>query len=205
MYLYFLPLPTSSSSTNTSPLLTASATPALPNANLEPDEIVIPTPTPDGGIEHTAARFLPPSKWLALARANRIMLFPPQFFLLNLLAPYLAPTITSHTSAIPPPSELQAERDALQAFLAEKAVYEGVEEPSWAEACISPRPLGEAGYGDAGKGVAVLGLDWAGAELEGSGRKGIRRMVVMARFKKEGPRDVEIVGRDEALGRDARL
>jgi len=58
MYLYFLP-PSSAS----------------PSSSPGPDELVIPAPTHDGGIEHTAARFLPPATWLHLARTNQV-LFP---------------------------------------------------------------------------------------------------------------------------------
>ncbi|KAF2492114.1 hypothetical protein BU16DRAFT_104114 [Lophium mytilinum] len=123
MYLYFLPLPSSPSSSPSSPL--PPSTTAAPHNLLDPDETIIPTPTHDGGIEHTAARFLPAAKWLALARAARILLFPPQFFLLHLLAPYLARSSTSPTSPLPPPAELQAERDALLAFLRTPATNDG--------------------------------------------------------------------------------
>ncbi|OCK77756.1 hypothetical protein K432DRAFT_407036 [Lepidopterella palustris CBS 459.81] len=189
MYLYFLPLPTS------------------PTTALEEDEIVIPTPTPDGGIEHTAARFLPASKWLSLARANRIILFPPQFFLLSLLSPYLATTITSATSPIPSPAALAAERSAFQAFLDQPRSYKGREEVSWADACISPLALGKGLYGDLGTGTAVLGLHYAGPEVEaqGRGRRGIREWVVVTRFKKEGPRDVDIRRAEEVLDKGAKL
>ncbi|KAF2815984.1 uncharacterized protein BDZ99DRAFT_376042 [Mytilinidion resinicola] len=201
MYLYFLPLPTSPSSSSSSPLPPSS--PASPiSTTLDPDEIIIPTPTPDGGIEHTAARFLPAAKWLALARAARILLFPPQFFLLHLLAPYLARSSTSPTSPLPPPAALQAERDALLKFLNEPAVYDGEREASWADAAISPRPVvGLPGYGDVGQGATVLGLEWAGPEVErqGKGRRGVKGWVVVARFAREGPREVEVVRREEVV------
>ncbi len=62
MYVYFLPLaggPTSSSadSGNASAGSDAKVLPATHH------EIVIPPPTSDGGLEHTAAQFLHASSW----------------------------------------------------------------------------------------------------------------------------------------------
>lgn len=149
MYLYFLPLPSSGSSSSATSL------------SAETDEVVTPTPTPDGGLEHTAARFLPAAKWLSLARSNRIILFPPQFFLLSLLSPHLGTTLTSATCPIPPRAALAAEREALEKFLAAPSAVDGTPEPSWADACISPVVLGPGQYGD-GKGtMMVLRLDQA--------------------------------------------
>ncbi|KAH7121105.1 hypothetical protein B0J11DRAFT_551596 [Dendryphion nanum] len=207
MYIYFLPLGTVSPTKHASP----SRTP--PSSGLEEeDEIVIPNPTHDGGIEHTAARFLPPNKWIDLARQNRIILFPPQFFLTLLLSPYLASTVTSPSSPIPSPSDLQLERERLLDFLAKPRTYEGETEVSFAEACISPLVLGKGEYGQkdqdgVGQGIdkhtAVLALDRPGKEVEeqGGGRRGIREWVVTTKFKGEGPRDVDVKRREEVLGR----
>jgi 8-oxo-dGTP pyrophosphatase MutT (NUDIX family) len=190
MYIYFLPL---SSSTGLSS---------------EEDEIVIPNPTHDGGIEHTAARFLPPHKWMSLARQNRIILFPPQFFLTLLLSPYLSPTTISSLSPTPSVSALEAERHSLLAFLSKPRMYDGKPEVSFAEACISPIVLGKGQYGDSlqngglDKETAVLELDRPGREVEeqGKGRKGVREWVVTTKFKKEGPRDVDVRRREDVLG-----
>lgn len=191
MYIYFLPLGSSS-----------------PTSGEE--EIVIPTPTHDGGIEHTAARFLPPNKWINLARQNRIILFPPQFFLTLILSKYLSPTVTGPDSPIPSVSELQKERDNLHTFLNKPRMYDGKPEVSFAEACISPIVLGKGEYGDLAqdgiggvdKDTAVLVLDRPGKEVEaqGHGRTGIREWVVVTKFKKEGPRDVDVRRREEVLG-----
>ncbi|KAF2679879.1 hypothetical protein K458DRAFT_374339 [Lentithecium fluviatile CBS 122367] len=209
MYLYFLPLgsisPTKHASTS------SAKTPPNPGL-IDEDEIVIPNPTHDGGIEHTAARFLPPNKWIDLARQNRIILFPPQFFLTLLLSPYLASTVTSPSSPIPSLSELQAERDRLAAFLWKPRMYDGKPEVSFAEACISPVVLGKGEYGQqdqdgvgrgVGKDTAVLALDRPGREVEalGHGRCGVREWVVTTRFKKDGPRDVDVRRREDVLGR----
>ncbi|KAF2119748.1 hypothetical protein BDV96DRAFT_596432 [Lophiotrema nucula] len=208
MYIYFLPLgstsPTKSHSRGTPPSSGLS----------EEDEIVIPNPTHDGGIEHTAARFLPPNKWIDLARQNRIILFPPQFFLTLMLAPYLSPTVTSPSSPIPSSSELQAERDALVNFLNAPRTSANEPEVSFAEAVISPIVLGKGEYGEkdqdgVGTGVdkhtAVLVLDYPGKEVEkqGQGRRGLREWVVTTRFKGEGPRDVDVRKRDDILGKAA--
>ncbi len=50
-----------------------------------------------------------------------------------------------------------------------------------------------------GDGRSVLALDKPGRELEGSTRGGDGERVVLVRFGKEGPRDVEIRGRREIL------
>lgn len=206
MYIYFLPLG------SVSPTKSALPQGTPPSSGLEEeDEIVIPNPTHDGGIEHTAARFLPPNKWIDLARQNRIILFPPQFFLTLMLSPYLSPSVTSPSSPIPDIHELQVERERLIDFLRKPRMYDGKPEISFAEACISPVVLGKGEYGEkdqdgVGKGVdkhtAVLVLDYPGREVEGQGhgRRGIREWVVTTRFKGEGPRDVDVRRREEVLG-----
>lgn len=201
MYIYFLPLGSVSPTKGSTP----------PSSGLaDDDEIVIPNPTHDGGIEHTAARFLPPNKWIDLARQNRIILFPPQFFLTLLLSPYLASTVTSPSSPTPSLSELTAERASLLAFLAKPRSYAGAPEVSFAEACISPIVLGKGEYGDKAqdgvggvdKYTAVLNLESPGKEVEaqGLGRRGLREWVVTTKFKGEGPRDVDVRRREEVLG-----
>jgi len=144
---------------------------------------VIPTPTHDVGIEHTAARFLPPSAWLSRARANKIILFPPQFFLLYLIAPFLSPENTSTTLGT---EELEQQRMLLNSFI--KAG-----EPPWGKKVISPQAVGKRKK----DGQGVLTLDYTGHELEGSDRKGDSERVVLVSFKKEGPRDVEVMLRSD--------
>jgi hypothetical protein len=206
MYIYFLPLG------SVSPTKKAAPTGTPPNSGIEEeDELVIPNPTHDGGIEHTAARFLPPNKWLDLARQNRIILFPPQFFLTLMLAPYLSATVTSPSSPTPSPSELQLEREKALDFISKPRTYDSQPEVSFAEACISPIVLGKGEYGDKSqdgvggvdKYTAVLVLDRPGKEVDeqGLGRKGIREWVVTTKFKGEGPRDVDVRRREDVLGK----
>jgi 8-oxo-dGTP pyrophosphatase MutT (NUDIX family) len=213
MYLYFLPLGSISPTKHAKSLSSPSSSKMPPASDLEGEEadIVIPNPTHDGGIEHTAARFLPPNKWIDLAQQNRIILFPPQFFLTYLLSPYLSATVTSPSSPLPSPTELQQAREHLLSFLSKPRMYNGKPEVSFAEACISPLAMGKGEYGDQdqdgfGTGIdkdtAVLALHRPGQEVEaqGLGRKGLAEWVVTTKFKKEGPRDVAIKRRDEVLG-----
>lgn len=207
MYIYFLPL------SSVSPTKKAAPQGTPPNSGLEEegDELMIPNPTHDGGIEHTAARFLPANKWLNLARQNRIILFPPQFFLTLLLAPYLAASVTSPSSPVPSTHELEQERQRCLAFLSAPRSYAGEPEVSWADACISPNVLGKGEYGDnaqdgvggVDKSTAVLDLSRPGKEVEalGQGRRGVREWVVTTKFKGEGPRDVDVRRREDVLGR----
>ena len=197
MYMYMLPLASQAPSQEQGMGLRA-----------EEEETVIPTPTHDGGIEHTAARFLPANKWISLARQNRIILFPPQFFLANFLAPFLAPDVTGPDSLVPSVDVLKREREALLAFLAERRFYNGEPEVSFAEACISPVVLGKGQYGEkgqdgvggVGKDTAVLTLDSPGNEVKGLGRRGLREWVVTTKFLKAGPTDVEVRRREDVLG-----
>lgn len=73
MYIYFLPLEDE-------------VTAALPVGERE---AMIPVPTSDGGLEHTAAQFLWPSQWIAMARQNEIIVYPPQVYLLTLVSAFL--------------------------------------------------------------------------------------------------------------------
>lgn len=154
---------------------------------------MIATPTHDGGVEHTAAKFLPAATWLRLCRASRIVLFPPQFFLLYLLSPFLCPQgdVGKH-APVPDESTLQTQRDQVLKF---------VEEGKWGDMCISPTVLG----GKRADGRVVLGLDRPGAESEG--RIGDKERVVLVEFKKEGPRRVEVGWRKDVLaeGRQGKL
>jgi hypothetical protein len=171
MYLYFLPL---SPANNANQSNTGFVVPSN-------RESIIPTPTPDGGIEHTAARFLPCSAWLSKCRSGEIILFPPQFYLMHLLAPMLEQLSVASPTAEPlEPEQLQKQRDAVLAFLQEG-------KPRWADRCISP--TGVIRLRDQ---RIVLVLDRLAPELKGTGRTGDSERVVTVRFQKEGPRDVEV-------------
>ncbi|KAL8941938.1 MAG: hypothetical protein Q9216_001966 [Gyalolechia sp. 2 TL-2023] len=145
MYLYFLPI----------------AHPGLPH--------ILQIPTSDGGVEHTEAEFLPAAEWLSRAQADRIILFPPQLFLLSLVADFLKPHTLAGAETLQR-DVLQSQRNALLEF-----VKTG--DPPWGEMCISPSTLKKEGS------LLIMGLDKPGPELEGTGRKGDAERVVWAQLK----------------------
>lgn len=171
MYLYFLPVPEKSD------------TSLLQELPAEGEREEVQVPTSDGGIEITEARFLPASQWLQMARSGEIILFPPQFFLLHLVAQFLDKEPRQVTS----PEELKRRRSELLEF-----VNSGT--PPWTQKYISPKQLKRTS-----DGRAVLALDSAGPELKGSDKKGDADRVVLVRFKKEGPREVEVRWKKDVL------
>ena len=170
MYIYFLPLTQEASATNIS------------------SEAVIPVPTSDGGVEHTAALFASCREWLAQATRNDIILFPPQYYLMSLLAPLLEPSSSAPLST----EQLQEQRDAVLEFLQGDGDGKGVR---WAEKAMSPTGL----LMRKSDGRSVLALDKPGPELKDSGRRGDEKRVVLVKFSKEGPRDVEVRLRKDVL------
>ncbi|KAL8964422.1 MAG: hypothetical protein Q9183_004458 [Haloplaca sp. 2 TL-2023] len=165
MYLYFLPL----------------AHPGIPQS--------LQIPTSDGGVEHTEAHFLPPAEWLSLAKADKIILFPPQFFLLSLVADFLK--VPRADSAQAPRLEiLQDQRNKLLDFIR-------TGDPSWEHKCISPSALRKEGK------RLMMGLDEPGQELEGTGRRGDAERVIWVQFKgKEGTSGLEVAWRRDAQSDD---
>ncbi|KAI9742896.1 MAG: hypothetical protein M1818_003625 [Claussenomyces sp. TS43310] len=176
MYIYFLPLAELPSSP---PNLSFSLT----------KEAVIPTPTPDGGIEHTAAVFAPLQTWLDQASRNEIILFPPQFYLMYLLASFLQVP----QSSTPLSTEvLRRQRETIVELLKTDGDGSGVK---WADKVISPTGL----FLRKDDGRSVLALDKPGAELIDGGRSGDAARVVLVRFNKEGPRSLEVRMRRDVL------
>lgn len=183
MYIYFLPLTGSSDPSSATSDDEEASSPDLPAVS---GEVVIPTPTHDGGLEHTAARFLHADTWLKMAQSSEIIMFPPQFFLLHLINPFLkAPTANGEPFSR---EELKAQRKALQSF-----VTEG--DPPWGEKVISPIQFMQSKK----SGRSILGLDKPGLELKDSGRRGEAERVVLVNFGKDGPRNVEVRWRKEVL------
>jgi hypothetical protein len=173
MYIYFLPL------TQTSKNISSKS--------------VIPVPTSDGGVEHTAALFAPCKTWLEQARRNEIILFPPQFYLMHLLSPFLASFSSSSSSSPQSTTQLQEQRNRVMEFLkGDGGDGKGV---SWEEKVMSPIGI----LMRKSDGRSVLGLEKPGPELMGSGRGGDEKRVVLVRFGKEGPRDVDVRDRVEIL------
>ncbi|TVY24629.1 putative nudix hydrolase [Lachnellula hyalina] len=173
MYIYFLPL------TQTSAQNIISA-------------YIVPTPTSDGGVEHTAALFASCWDWLNQATKGEVMLFPPQYYLMHLLSPFLIPSPTPLST-----QELQKQRDAVLGFLQGDGDGKGVK---WADKVMSPVGL----LMRKSDGRSVLSLEKPGPELVGSGRAGDAKRVVLVKFSKEGPRDVEVRWRKEVLDEEKR-
>lgn len=111
-----------------------------------------------------------------------------------LLAPFLKPSPDLTTA------ELQKQRDAVLEFLEGDGDGNGVK---WADKVMSPRWLLQR----KSDGRAVLGLEKPGPELEGKERSGDMERVVLVKFGKEGPRDVEVRLREKGLkeGRESML
>ncbi|KAK4096974.1 hypothetical protein N658DRAFT_434995 [Parathielavia hyrcaniae] len=199
MYLYMLPLSSSAAGpSNPHPLPSG-------NQQLASTTNVIPTPTPDGGLEHTAATLDNARTWLARAGAGDIILFPPQSYLLYLVSGFLAPLalgMQQETDALSLRHFYQAQRDALLRFLrsiptSQLQVMDKARTGAipWSEKVMSPAVL----FKRKGDGRLVLGLDKPGPELKGSGRGGDWERVVLVGFRSEGPRDVEVREREEVL------
>ncbi|KAI5467506.1 hypothetical protein BGZ63DRAFT_371423 [Mariannaea sp. PMI_226] len=162
-----------------------------------PGEMLIPTP--DNGVEHTAALFAPAHEFLSRASANSIILFPPQMYLLRIVANIFAGTAPSPDQG---PLHLRSQRDKLLSFLStvptaetEKGKQHKTALIPWAEKVISPHTLF---IRKADKRI-VLGLDKPGPELKGSDRGGDWENVVLVHFTKAGPTDVEVRRREDVL------
>ncbi|KAM3086163.1 hypothetical protein ACMFMF_000119 [Clarireedia jacksonii] len=153
---------------------------------------IIPAPTSDGGLEHTAAEFASCATWLSKARRNDIILFPPQFYLMYLLAPFL-PDSKEYLE-----SELRKQRDDVMDFLKTDG-GDGTGVP-WGEKIISPMGLMMAK-----DGRSVLRLGKQGPELSGKGKSGDEKRVVLVKFSKEGPRDMEVREKKEVLEEERKV
>ncbi|KAG6368288.1 hypothetical protein INS49_002493 [Diaporthe citri] len=198
MYIYFMPLAESP------------GTPAAGDCG-PVDVDVVQTPTPDGGVEHTAATFADASEWLRRQRRGEIVLFPPQCYLLTLVAEVFA-SVSPESVGNDLEARYAAQRRALVDFVRRKptageAAVEGGKSlhPSalipWSEKVMSPHTLFIRDSDDR----IVLGIDKPGPELKGSGAGGDFERVVLVKFAKGGPQDVEVRGRDEVLREEKAL
>lgn len=175
------------------------ALPVAQSSNALPSEMLVPTP--DGGVEHTAATFAPAQTFLARAAAREIILFPPQVYLLHHLARFFQETDDNG------PLHYTAQRERLFDFLRRVPTSDaprGREHPtasiSWADKVMSPHNL----FIRSSDKRIVLGLDKPGPELKGTDRGGDWDRVAFVKFTKAGPIDVEIRDREEALAEEKR-
>lgn len=202
MYLYFLPLeaePHAEGERGAGGGSKAGAAGAAAAAGKEVS-VTMTEPTSDGGLEHTTATFDDVAVWLDKARRNEIILFPPQFYLMYLLAPFFSSKKEQSFAGGLTREELQRQRDEALRFVTDEDEVNGV---SWAEKCISPQGL----LMRKGDGRSVLALDRPGREVEAQGhgeRKGDSQRVVLVKFGKEGPRDVEVRWKKEVLEEERR-
>lgn len=232
MYLFCMPL------TVTTPVTSPSKTSSSPSPGVSPsslsDDVLgkghtnIITPTSDGGIEHTAATFATPAEWLRQQAEGRIILFPPQCFLLTLVARVFDAVEAASSSSLPSSSSSSSPRELYAAQ--RKALLEFIHKPTatppegsdlvgmrssvvegkttdkihptamipWTDKVMSPEPL----FTQESDGRLVLGVDKPGSELKSSGRGGDFERVVLVHFKKEGPRNVEVQQRADVLGEE---
>uniref|UniRef100_A0A4E9DYZ6 Nudix hydrolase domain-containing protein n=1 Tax=Gibberella zeae TaxID=5518 RepID=A0A4E9DYZ6_GIBZA len=160
-----------------------------------PSEMLIPTP--DNGIEHTAALFAPAQSFLSRASTNSIILFPPQYFLLKLVT-----KIITSSSEGTGPQHISEQREQLLSFLkqvptteTEKGKQHKTSMIPWADKVMSPHNL----FIRKQDKRIVLGLDKPGPELRDSERGGDWERVVLVNFGKGGPTNVEVRGREEVL------
>lgn len=161
------------------PLTNGNASKGLLEGKAEADILV---PTSDGGKEHTEAVFRSCQEWTEKGSKGDVILFPPQYYLMWHLSRFLKNESDST-------EELEAQRTAAKEFLAGT----GANGVPWAEKCISPQTLG------LWQGKAVLDLSKPGPELKDSGRKGETGEVVLVKFSKAGPREVDVKSREEVL------
>ncbi|QPG95111.1 hypothetical protein C2857_007688 [Epichloe festucae Fl1] len=162
-----------------------------------PSEMLIPSP--DGGIEHTAAQFAPAQSFLARAAENSIILFPPQTYLLTLLGRLLTGSTTDVEAG---PLHYVGQRRRLVSFLGSKVTADtergrqhATARIPWADKVICPYKLLVREQ----DGRVVMALDKPGPELEGSGRGGDWERVALVKFGGRGPSDVEIRLREDEV------
>ncbi|KAJ6788783.1 hypothetical protein PWT90_09014 [Aphanocladium album] len=172
----------------------------LPLSRKVPSKMLLATP--DGGIEHTAASFASPQAWMKQANEGKVILFPPQFFILHTVGRYVGggkPGSLEEES-----KRFMLERRKLLKFVRQVPTATtalGREHPTsqvaWADKVISPLPM-YARDRDGDRRV-VLSLNYPGPELEGSDRVGDFEHVVLTKFGKGGPTGVEVRLREEIL------
>ncbi|KMU88969.1 hypothetical protein CIHG_06770 [Coccidioides immitis H538.4] len=148
----------------------------------------VQVPSTDGGIEITEAQFLPATEWLRRARVGDIIMFPPQVLLLDFVAQFLDKPGPNGTS----PQSISGEESTKRRAELVKFAHSG--NPPWTHKFISPHPIGNVP-----DGRQILDLSQPGPELKGTDKKGEIDRVVLARFNKEGPREVEIRWRRDVL------
>ncbi|CAK7562555.1 MAG: hypothetical protein SEPTF4163_000403 [Sporothrix epigloea] len=177
MYLYFLPLNAAAETAKTGDVTATSASRNKNGASADQTEVI-------------EAEFATAATWVQRARNGDIILFPPQLYILSLLAPLLKGEAGNYA----------AERRAVADFVNGGPVPG--EDPatfvSWADRVICPRMIGKLPNDK--KGRIVMTLEHPGAELKGTGRAGdAYRVIVVGNVPPGPPRDVELFLRADIL------
>ena len=136
-------------------------------------------------VETMAAEWDTASNWTRRARDGNIILFPPQYLLLELAGQFLD---------VSDGGDVTSRREKLRQFIQTDGT------PTWEHKYISPLGL-SFGRRD---GRAVLALDKPGPELKGTDLRGDSERVVLVKFQKEGPRNVEVRWRRDVLEEERR-
>lgn len=147
-------------------------------------------------IETMAPEWRRASAWLERARSGEIILFPPQFLLLYLISEVLDRGFVDGVAESD--DVVVSKRDELRKVIEQGGTgggKKGGQWPAWRDKFISPIGL-QFGRDDKRQ---VLGLDKPGPELKDSQLVGEWEHVVLVKFAKEGPRQVEVGFRDQIL------
>ncbi|KPI37043.1 uncharacterized protein AB675_3643 [Cyphellophora attinorum] len=146
-------------------------------------------------IETMAPEYRPAHAWLSAAQSGEVILFPPQFLLLHLASGFLDARNPDTEAGAPVygakgTSGDDAGVDAAEIVRRRRELYQFITtdgSPPWSDKYISP-----IGKGTAKDGRSWLALDKPGPELKDSGLKGDESRVVMVKFAKEGPRQLDV-------------
>ena len=143
-------------------------------------------PRSDGGKEHNSASFKYADEWTELAQSGELLLFPPQFYLLSLIAPFIRKPEKELSS-----TELQQQRDRLVDFLENLTVGSDDRVP-WAKKIIGPTSRKKSK-----DGRAILLLDTSGPEMNNISRGDASRFVMMSVAKGAKQKKLEVRDRRE--------
>ncbi|CAK7268911.1 hypothetical protein SEPCBS57363_003331 [Sporothrix epigloea] len=136
------------------------------------------------------AEFATAASWVQRARDGDIILFPPQLYILSLLAPLLKGEAGNYA----------AERRAVADFVNGGPVpgEDLATFVSWADRVICPRMIGK--LPDDKKERTVMTLEHPGIELKGTGRAGdAYRAIVVGNVPPGPPREVELFLRADIM------
>lgn len=149
-------------------------------------------------IETMAPEYRPAHAWLTAARSGSVILFPPQFLLLHLSSRFL--DYASPATSTAPHSPYSTDVNAADIVSRRRKLYQFITtdgSPPWSDKFISP-----IGKGMAVDGRSFLALDHPGPELKDSNLKGDDSLVVMVKFQKEGPRQLDVRDAKEVYEED---